>query len=477
MRHPLPAAASLILVLTMVASSPAPAVPVAAPGYYVVPWATGIQHPTSIQWGPDGWLWVTRFEGQVLAMRDLDGVGGADTTVVFSSGLIWPLGLTHHQGSVFVTSVGTVTRYTDWNGDRVADTLVVLTDDIPWGKHWTTDIVVGPDNLLYVGVGSDSNRGLNTHPWASSVLRFHPTTGFVDVFATGFRNPYGLAFHAEGSLFGTDNGAAPDSAWNCDEAVDELNWIRPAGNFGFPWCHGDGDCADVSAQCTPAPCGAGDCQQLGGCDLSMTSPLLRLDPHGSSDGLCFGSGFTGFDGNDLFIAQFGQQESVEECFTNFGHKIVRTRLSKTGVTWNAGPVTDFVTGIARPLDVTVGPDGSLYICDFATSTIWRVFRTGGVDVPDSERPPAAASMAFALSPNPASGFVRLVWTRAPEGPVSVTILDVGGRVVTTLGTFGPEESIRWDRLDAGGRRAAPGLYFVRARAGGVTASARVILVD
>ncbi|TPW09906.1 MAG: L-sorbosone dehydrogenase, partial [bacterium] len=355
MRPTLPAAALLVLLLNMVATSPGRAapvavgtIPVAAPGYYVVPWATGLLHPTSLTWGPDGWLWVTQLEGEVLALKNLDGVGGADTTVVFADGLTWPLGLAHHQGSVFVTSLQTVTKFTDWNNDRVADTLVVLSDQIPSGKHWTTDIAVGPDNLLYVGVGSQSNRGLNTHPWASSILRFHPTSGFVDIYATGFRNPYGLAFHAEGALFGTENGAGPDSAWNCDEAVDELNWIRPGANFGFPYCHGDGDCADVSAYCMPAPCGAGDCQQFGGCDLSMTSPLLRLDPHGSSDGLCFGTGFTGFDGNDLFIAQFGQQESVPECFTSFGHKIVRTRVSKSGVTWSAGPTTDFVTGIARP---------------------------------------------------------------------------------------------------------------------------------
>lgn len=466
-----------MVLVTLVASSPARGLPVAAPGYYVVPWATGIVHPTSIRWGPDGWLWVTRFEGQVLAMKDLDSAGGADTTVTFASGLIWPLGLTHHQGSVFVTSVGTITKFVDGNGDHVADSVTVITDDIPWGKHWTTEIVVGPDDLLYVGVGSNSNRGLNTNPWSSTILRFHPTNGFVDIFATGLRNPYGLAFHAGGSLFGTENGAGPDSAWNCDEAVDELNWIRPAGNYGFPYCHGDGDCADVSATCTPAPCGAGDCQQLGGCDLSMTPPTLKLDPHSSSNGLCFGAGFTGFDGNDLFIAQFGQQESVEECYSNFGHKIVRSRLSKNGVNWNAGPATDFVTGLARPLDVTVGPDGSLYVCDFVTSTIWRVVRTAGVAVPEVERPNRTTPMAFALSPNPASSTVRLTWTEAPEGPVSVTILDVGGRLVADLGTFGPTDAIQWDRADAVGRRVAPGLYFVRARAGGTSASSRVILID
>ncbi|HEX7879819.1 MAG TPA: PQQ-dependent sugar dehydrogenase, partial [Candidatus Eisenbacteria bacterium] len=357
---------------------------------------------------------------------------------------------------------------------------LVMSDDIPWGKHWTTDIAVGPDGLLYVGVGSETNRGVNSNPWASSVLRFHPVNGFVDRYATGFRNPYGLAFHTDGSLFGTDNGAGPDSLWNCDEAEDELNWIRPNGNYGFPACIASGSCGDVSASCTPPPCGAGDCQQFGGCDGSMTAPTLVLNPHSSSDGLCFGKGFKGFTGNDLFIAQFGQQESLPGCFTDFGHKVVRTRLTKSGVVWTAGPPQDFLTNIGRPLDVAVGPDSALYVADFAIGTIWRVFHTStGVGVPDDDRlegkaPPA---MSFRMTPNPAPGAVRLEWSHRPTGAVNVFVSDISGRLVRDLGSFAPGVTIAWDGQDATGRRAAPGLYLVTASSGDVTAAGRVILVE
>jgi glucose/arabinose dehydrogenase len=467
----------LLVALSAAPPTPAPAAPTAPPGYYVVPWATGVSAPTSITWGPDGWLYVTRFGGQVLALRDGDGNGQSDSTIVFTSGLVWPLGLAHHGGSVFVGSVGTLTKFTDTNGDHVADNAVVLTDDLPWGRHWTTDIAVGPDNLLYVGVGSETNRDMNVNPWASSVLRFHPVNGFVDRWATGFRNPYGLAFHADGSLFGTDNGAGADSLWNCDEAEDELNWIRPNGNYGFPACIGSGSCADVSEYCAPPPCGAGDCQQFGGCDGSMTAPTLILPPHSSSDGICFGRGFKGFDGNDLFIAQFGQFESVPDCFTAFGHKVVRTRLTKTGVVWHATAPVDFLTNIGQPLDVSVGPDSALYVAEYGAGTIWRVFRTTpGVGVPD-EAPPPPVAMHFRLSPNPAAGPVHLEWTTPPTAPVTVFVADIGGRRVRELGSFAPDADIAWDRTDDRGRRVAPGLYLVSATGAHATAAARVMVVE
>jgi hypothetical protein len=306
----------------------------------VVPWATGIGAPTSITWGPDHWLWVTRFNGQVLALRDSDGAGGADTTVVFTSGLVWPLGLAHQGGSVFVSSVGTITKFTDINGDHVADASVVLTDDIPWGKHWTTDIAVGPDGLLYVGVGSETNRGVNSNPWASSVLRFHPTNGFVDKYAGGFRNPYGLAFHTDGSLFGTDNGAGPDSLWNCDEAEDELNWIRPNGNYGFPACIASGSCGDVSAYCTPPPCGAGDCQQFGGCDGSMTAPTListRTVPRTASASA--GASRVSTATTSSSPSSDSRSRSRTASATSDTRWSGR-RLTKTGVIWTAGAPQD-----------------------------------------------------------------------------------------------------------------------------------------
>jgi glucose/arabinose dehydrogenase len=485
------AAAAIAAVLGLAAAlvaAPVAGQIVPAAGYYALTWATGVPQPTAMAWGPDGWLYVAHLDGDVTAHRDTDGNGQADTTVVFSSGLVWPLGLCHFDGHVYVTSLTRLTRYTDTNGDRVADLTTTLVDTIPSGRHWTTAVVPGPDSLLYVGVGSQKNLDINTRPWASTVLRFEPDGTFVDVFAEGFRNPYDLVFHDDGSLFGSENGAAPNvEVWNCDEAPDELNWIRPGLHYGFPYCHGVGDCADVSAECDPPPCGAGDCQWMGGCDSTHTPPLLRLDPHSSSNGLCFGNGFTGFDGNDLFIAQFGQSEFPDSCFTAFGHKIVRVRLEKIGDDWIPASIEDFATGLTRPLDIVVGPDGALYVCDYALGRIIRIFKTqpGGVeDEPRGDGGPGGsdgrpAALRLVVAPNPATRSARMIFGagEAPRHAARVHVFDAAGRRVADLGTFAAGVVPDWNLEDAAGRRVAPGLYFVRVESGGRVASARLVVSE
>lgn len=435
------------------------AVPAAPAGYFVNSFVT-VGTPTALTFGGDGWLYVARLSGQVMAIRDLDGNGAADTTVTFASGLVWPLGLTWHDGSLYVTSLTHLTRFTDQTGDHRSDLTETLVDTIPSGLHWTTGVATGPDGRLYVGVGSEFARDVNPHPWQSSVLRFTTAGQFVDIFATGFRNPYDLAFHADGSLFATDNGPPPDASWNCDEAPDELNWVRAGHDYGFPFCFGGGDCRDVSGFCSPVPCGPGDCQWQTGCAPGLTGPVLNLEAHSSSDGLAFGAGFRGFGGDDLFIAQYGQNELVPGCVTDFGHKVVRVALHRSGDDWSADPAVDFVTGLKHPLDVTVGPDSALYIADFGNYTVYRVSTTLPGAVPDGGLPSPAGRMA--VWPNPASRRATLDW----EGPADLTarlvIFDVAGRNVADLGTVRGAASRAWDLRDAAGRRVPPGLYFARA---------------
>lgn len=449
------------------------AVPGAPPGYFVNSFAT-FGSPTALTFGDDGWLYVARLSGQIMALRDLDGNGVADTTVTYASGLVWPLGLAWHDGSIYATSLTHLTRFTDQTGDHRSDLTETLVDTIPSGLHWTTGVAVGPDGRLYVGVGSEYARDVNPHPWQSSVLRFTTAGQFVDIFATGFRNPYDLAFHADGSLFATDNGPPPDASWNCDEAPDELNWVRPGHDYGFPFCFGGGDCWDVAGFCSPAPCGAGDCQWQTGCAPGMTGPLLNLEAHSSSDGLTFGAGFRGFGGEDLFIAQYGQNELVPGCLTDFGHKVVRVRLHRSGPDWTADPALDFVTGLKHPLDVTIGPDSALYIADFGNYTIYRVSTTHPGAVPEDGHASRAGRMA--VWPNPTTRSATLEWSGPAELTARLEIFDLAGRRVIDLGAVRGAGSRAWDLRDAAGRRVAPGLYLARAvtRQGSVAERVAVI---
>jgi glucose/arabinose dehydrogenase len=450
-------------------------------GYYAHTFVSGLQDVTSIAFGLDGWLYASRLDGQISAVRDLDGNGAADTTVTFASGFAHPLGVAERNGQIYVTSRGAVTRLTDVNGDHVADVTEAIVPSLPAGKHWTTAVAFGPDGNMYIGLGSNENLSAGAE-WQATILRFTPDGLFLNVYARGLRNPYDFAFNNDGELFATDNGAAPDSSWNCFEAPDELNWIRPGRDYGFPACFGSGHCTDVSEFCSPPPCGMNDCQTGTGCTPGLTAPIMEFNAHSSSDGIAFGGAFKGFTQHDLFVAQFGQNEIVPGCHTVFGRKVVRVRVEHQGAEWLADPPVDFATGLVTPLDVIVGPDSALYVAEFMVGKIIRIIRTDtSVGVGENDPPEiSAARLRFEMAPNPAAHLSRVQWAgiENPGVPVEFDVFDVSGRHLKRLaeeGTVGAAGPV-WNCDDSSGRHVAPGLYFVRARAGDVVASARVLVI-
>lgn len=461
----------------------APAVrgaPVVPAGYYLRTFAT-VSLPTALAPAPDGWIYCTTLSGRVYTFRDLNGDGVADTTALFASGLVRPLGLAPHDGALYVSALGRIVRYRDLNGDHVADTADTLITGLPYGQHQNSGIAFGPDGDLYVTVGTLTSTGIQSNPWSGTILRFTPDGVFIDIFAGGFRNPYDLAFNREGELFSCDNSPSGDSTWTCYEAPDELNWIQSGNNYGFPYCFGTGDCVDLGHLCSSPPCGSGDCEWGQGCKNWMTSPLWLLDPHSSSDGLCFGDGFAGFGPTDLFVAQYGQAEPVAGCQTDFGHRVVRLTVRRRGQKWIAENEENFVTGLISPLAVRVGADSALYIADIGTGTIQRLARTavtgiGGGAGPAGER----VVLGLRVSPNPAPGPVTLHWTALPpEGTVALEVFDVAGRKVADLGSFNRPEvlpDVRWNLRDESGRRVPGGLYLVRARAGAASASVKLLVL-
>jgi glucose/arabinose dehydrogenase len=71
--------------------------------------------------------------------------------------------------------------------------------------------------------------------------------------------------------------------------------------------------------------------------------------------------------------------------------VVRTQADQDRRDLDRRGAAGFLTNIGRPLDVAVGPDSALYVADFGTGTIWRVFHTSTeVGVPDEEGLEAAA---------------------------------------------------------------------------------------
>lgn len=221
--------------------------------------------------------------GTVTAFKDLNGDGIADTSAAYTSGLYWPLGMAWHAGYLYVSARGYVVRYQDLDADHVADTADTVITGIPVGNpfnnpHQNNSLVFDSSNRMYLTIGATTNISPPGHPWEATITRFQDDGTFIDVFATGLRNPYGVAINSAGELFSTDNGPGSDFSWICDFSSDELNWIEEGNHYGYPDCFGVGDCEDVTQFCNPPPVGQAIASRAAAAPPGTRRPSTSSEP-------------------------------------------------------------------------------------------------------------------------------------------------------------------------------------------------------
>jgi glucose/arabinose dehydrogenase len=326
-----------------------PADVTAPAGVVATAWASGIDNPTALAFGRDGALYVATLGGEVLALRDADGDGviGADERLAYATGLSSPLGLAFDGTDLYVGQRGGVLRLRDTDNNGRADEFRRLIQGLPASRHQTNGVVVGPDGRLYIGQGSNSDRGeTRIEPREASVLVAERDGTGLSVFASGTRNPYGLAFYpGTRELFATDNGRdVPASG-----VPDEVNHIVAGEDYGWPDCWGRGQ----------------------GRNCAGTRPPAALLPeHSAAGGLFFytGSMFPEWH-NHLFVALYGANSGDPDI----GRRVVRIELERADDGWT-GTVHEFAGGFNRPLAVAGGPDGAIYVADFAAGIIYRLSR-------------------------------------------------------------------------------------------------------
>lgn len=319
------------------------------PGFSLTKYAD-LPRPTAFAFDSQGRLFVTSQDGNVYVLADTDHDGRAETSSKFASGFEFPLGIALREpaGEIYVSSQGILTVMKDADGDGRADPDVrILAGDLPYGLHQNDNIAFGPDGWLYVGVGSTCDACENTNPLSASILRFNVDTGERQIFATGMRNPYGLAFDpVTGSLFATDNGR---DDLGMDSPHEELNHIVQGGDYGYPNCW--------NAQDQP------------GCENTIPA-VASFEAHSSADGTAINGGgnFPAEYRGNVFVSIFGSwlKKRVQTG-------IQRVRLTPKGETYGAetGWFVLFPQGV-MPLPLAFGPDGALYVGDYINDVIYRV---------------------------------------------------------------------------------------------------------
>jgi glucose/arabinose dehydrogenase len=318
------------------------------PGFSLVKF-DDLHRPTAFAFDDRGRMFVTSQDGNVYILHDQDQDGRAESRATFATGYNFPLGVAIHppSGDVYVSYQGTIIILRDFNGDERADQQNIFVENLSTGEHQNDNLKFGPDGHLYVGLGSTCNACDDSDPRSAAILRFDVTTGASEVFATGMRNPYDLAFQpGSGELFATDNGR---DDLGLDAPYEELNHVVQGGEYGYPDCWNDQDSA--------------------GCENTIRA-VAFFEAHSSADGLDFYDGDTfpaEYRGN-AFVSIFGSWLKP-----NVQTGVQRVVLSKSGG-MDQGETSWFLRMPqgSMPLPVLFGPDDALYVGDYIKDAIYRI---------------------------------------------------------------------------------------------------------
>jgi glucose/arabinose dehydrogenase len=384
--------------------------------------------PRIIRTAPNGDLFVADSQsGRIIVLRGVTSDGKAQTMSEFATGLDHPFGIAFYPSGpnpkwVYVGNATTVARFAYKSGDLKAEnpTPETIIPDIPGyaqlrgGGHWTRDVVfTADDKHMLVSVGSGSNiDDPDTHPrefHRADVLEYTPEGKFVEVYATGIRNCVGEAINPiTGKLWCSTNER--DALGN-NLPPDYVTHIEEGGFYGWPWyyigghqdprlpqpcANGTGPNPQLSAPLTEDQ--AKNCKRV---DMSskVLVPDVLVQPHMASLEVTFyppvpscvgvpsghpcppGPVPAGTYPHELWGDAFASEHGSWNRKRRGGYEVIMIPM-KDGKA--LGEYEDFLTGFTtadgqvwgRPVGVTVGHDGALYVTDDGSRSVWRVTYTG-----------------------------------------------------------------------------------------------------
>jgi glucose/arabinose dehydrogenase len=367
-----------------VVARPANAWPQAPPGFRAELYASGLDNPRLIRTAPNGDLFLAESQtGKIKVFRGAGKNGQAETAEVFATGLERPFGIAFYPPGpnpqwVYVGNTGSVVRFPYHNGDlKATGPAQVIVPDIPSGAgrlggggHWTRDVVFSRDGKkMYVSVGSQSNvNDTDNNPkefHRADVLEFNPDGSGARVYAYGIRNCVGLEVHPQtGEVWCSTNER---DGLGDNLVPDYITHVQDGGFYGWPWYYMGG---------THDPRHAGKHPEL---KDKVITPDVILQPHFASLEMAFYNGkqFPSEYQGDVFAAEHGSWNRAKRT----GYEVIRVPLKNGHAT---GEYEDFLTGFVtekgevwgRPVGVAVGKDGSLFVSDDGSKSIWRVSYTG-----------------------------------------------------------------------------------------------------
>ncbi len=305
---------------------------------------------------------------RITLLRDADHDGVAETRSVFLENLNSPFGMTLVGNDLYVADTDKLLRFPYQNGDTRISASATKVLDLPGGTlnhHWTKNVIASKDgSKLYVTVGSNSNvgeNGLDKEQGRAAIWEVDRASGQHRLFATGLRNPNGMAWEpASGALWTAVNERDEIGS---DLVPDYITSVKDGAFYGWPFSY-YGQHVDVRVK-----------PQDPALVAKAIAPDYAVGPHTASLGLTFAEGsklpapFT----EGAFIGQHGSWNRNPHS----GYKVIFVPFS--GGKPQGQPVdvlSDFLDddkqAMGRPVGVVIDQQGVLLVADDVGNKIWRV---------------------------------------------------------------------------------------------------------
>lgn len=336
--------------------------------------------------GPPGKSGITGIKGKVMGMvmqkagagvpspdritllRDANGDGVAELKQPFLSGLHSPFGMALVGNTLYIANAASLVSVPYTSGQTQVTVAPTQLIDLPgtgeFNHHWTKSLLPSEDGQrLYIGVGSNSNAGENgmaVEVQRANILEYSIGSNALTVFASGLRNPVGLAW-APGSdvLWAVANER---DELGSDLVPDYLTSVQRGGFYGWPYSYwGQHLDPRVSPQ---AP-------QL---VARAIKPDYALGNHVAPLGLAFHPGGVWSGGQPgAVIGLHGSWNRKPPA----GYKVAFVPFAQGRPN---GEMQDLLTGFldargnarGRPVGIAVGKDGAILVADDVGNTIWRL---------------------------------------------------------------------------------------------------------
>ncbi|MEN5152216.1 PQQ-dependent sugar dehydrogenase [Pseudomonas orientalis] len=372
--------------------------PTAAAGTQVAAFAEGLEHPRWLYVLPNGDILVAETNAppkpddskgvrgwvmekvmgragagvpspnRITLLRDADHDGVAETRTVFLENLNSPFGMALVGNDLYVADSDKLLRFPYQPGEtaiKAAGTKVV---DLPGGSlnhHWTKNVVASQDgSKLYVSVGSNSNvgeNGLEAEEGRAAIWEVDRATGQHRIFASGLRNPNGMAWEPQSGKLWTAVNERDEIG--SDLVPDYITSVKDGAFYGWPFSY-YGQHVDVRV--TPQN------PQL---VAKAIAPDYAVGPHTASLGLTFATDnkLPAQFSNGAFIGQHGSWNRKPHS----GYKVIFVPFE--GGQPKGKPV-DVLTGfldkdenaMGRPVGVVIDQQGALLVADDVGNKVWRV---------------------------------------------------------------------------------------------------------